>query len=96
MYRNVPDAVHLKDYRPPEYLIDRAELTFELDVETTVVGAILALRRNPAAVRGDGDLRLDGELLQLEHIAIDGRELVPSDYRLDGDSLLLHLSLIHI
>ncbi len=90
MYRNVPDAVHLKDYRPPEYLIDRAELSFELDVEATVVTASLALRRNPAAVRGDGDLRLDGEQLELERIAIDGRELVPSDYRLDGDSLLLH------
>ncbi|MGA7979661.1 MAG: aminopeptidase N [Chromatiaceae bacterium] len=90
MYRNTPPAVHLRDYRPPEFLIDRTDLRFDLDTEVTVVEAALDLRRNPAAVRGNGDLRLDGELMDLEHIVLDGRELTPAEYRVEADGLILH------
>jgi aminopeptidase N len=89
MYRSIPSAVRLDDYRPPEFLIDRADLRFELDPESTLVESRLELRRNPAATRGDGDLRLDGELLELEHVAIDGEELKPADYLVEGESLTL-------
>jgi aminopeptidase N len=82
--------VHLKDYRPPEYLIDNVELHFDLDPATTLVESVLELRRNPASTRGDGDLELNGELLELEYIAIDGHELSPSEYRVEPDSLVLH------
>ncbi len=67
MYRDTPHPVHLKDYQPPEFLIDRVDLRFELDPERTRVESVLALRRNPAATRGDGDLCLHGEQLDLEH-----------------------------
>jgi aminopeptidase N len=90
MYRNRPSAVHLGDYRPPEFLIDRTDLRFDLDPEATVVQAVLQLRRNPAATRGDGDLRLNGELIELERVAIDGHELTPSEYALDAEGLTLH------
>ncbi|MEA3274981.1 MAG: M1 family aminopeptidase, partial [Pseudomonadota bacterium] len=90
MYPNTPTAVHLKDYRPPEFLVDRVDLRFDLDADTTRVEAALELRRNPAAVRGDGDLRLSGERLELEYVAIDGRDLAPGEYRVDRESLTLH------
>lgn len=90
MYRDTPHPVHLKDYQPPEFLIDHVELCFELDTEYTTVDAVLALRRNPAATRGDGDLRLHGEQLDLERIAINGHPLTPSEYRCDSTSLTLH------
>jgi aminopeptidase N len=90
MYRNRPPAVHLRDYRPPEFLIDQVDLRFELDRDLTAVDAALELRRNPAAVRGDGDLRLDGELMELERVAMDGHELAPADYRVEADALVLH------
>jgi aminopeptidase N len=90
MYRNTPPAVHLRDYRPPEFLIDQVDLRFELDQDLTTVDAALELRRNPAAVRGDGDLRLDGELMELERAAMDGHELAPADYRVEADALVLH------
>ena len=90
MYRNTPPAVHLRDYRPPEFLIDQVDLRFELDQDLTTVDAALELRRNPAAVRGEGDLRLDGELMELERVAMDGRALAPADYRVEADALVLH------
>ena len=87
MYRDAPHPIRLEDYRPPEFLIDRVELRFDLDPELTRVEALLQVRRNPAATRGDGSLRLDGEQLALEHIAIDGHDLTPAEYRIDPESL---------
>lgn len=90
MYRNTPRPVHLKDYRPSEFLVDSVDLHFDLDPETSRVEAVLALRRNPASVRGDGNLALQGEMLALEGVAIDGRDLAPSEYRVEPESLILH------
>ncbi len=89
MYRTTPAATQLKDYRPPEFLIDAVDLRFDLDADETRVEAELQVRRNPAATRGDGDLRLDGEQLQLDEIALDGRVLPPAEYRLEEDSLVV-------
>ena len=90
MYRKTPGAVHLKDYRPPEFLIDRVDLHFDLDPQATQVEALLELRRNPASVRGDGDLRLHGEMLELTRLAMDGRDLAPADYRVEPETLIVH------
>jgi aminopeptidase N len=90
MYRDTPHSVRLEDYRPPEFLIDHVDLRFELDLDRTHVDAVLQLRRNPAATRGDGTLKLHGEQLELEQVAIDDHALTPSEYRIEPDSLLLH------
>ena len=87
MYRDAPHATRLEDYRPPEFLIDRVDLRFDLDPDLTRVESELAIRRNPAATRGDGSLTLHGEQLELESIAIDGHRLTPAEYRADGESL---------
>lgn len=89
MYRDTPHPIHRRDYRPPEFLIDHVELRFELDPDRTRVEASLQVRRNPAAIRGDGTLRLDGEQLDLEEVAIDGHRLLPAEYRVEPDSLTL-------
>ncbi len=90
MNRNRPSVIHLKDYRPPEFLIDRVDLRFDLAPEMTRVEAKLSMRRNPAVARGSGGLRLHGELLELERAAIDGRDLAPSEYQWDEEGLTLH------
>ncbi len=90
MYRDAPHATRLEDYRPPEFLIDRVDLRFDLDPELTRVAATLEMRRNPAATRGDGSLTLNGEQLELEQIAIDGHPLTPAEYRADAESLTVH------
>ncbi len=87
MYRETPHPIFLHDYQPPEFLIDRVDLAFELDPEQTMVTARLELRRNPAATRGDGTVCLHGEQLELEWIALDGHPLNPVDYRVERESL---------
>ena len=89
MYRDTPQPILLKDYQPPEFLIDRVALRFDLGEEGTQVAATLEIRRNPAGPRGDGSLHLDGEGLELYSLALDGGRLAPDGYRLDPGGLTI-------
>ncbi|MET0088445.1 MAG: aminopeptidase N [Candidatus Thiodiazotropha sp.] len=82
-------TIYLKDYRPPEYLVDQVALEFQLQEEATRVISELHLRRNPAHTGEPGDLELDGEQLQLCSVHLDGRELGPQDFQLDARSLTI-------
>ncbi|HZT89980.1 MAG TPA: aminopeptidase N [Stellaceae bacterium] len=80
-----PQPVRLAEYRPPEFLIDTVELTFALDEDETLVDARLALRRNPERKDNAAPLRLDGDEVELRALALDGKPLAESRYRLlDG------------
>lgn len=83
-----PGAVHLKDYRPPAYLITRTELHFELREEYAVVSSRLHLLRS-GEVPGDVALELHGGELELLSVAIDGRELDADEYSASPDSLVI-------
>ena len=84
-----PQTVYLKDYTPPEYLIDRVALEFDLDEQWTVVRASLSLQRNPQSQNPSVALCLMGEELQLISIAIDGVNLAAEAYKLDAETLTL-------
>jgi aminopeptidase N len=87
-----PKPVLLADYRPPEFLIDTVHLDIALAPTKTRVASKLEIRRNPAsATTGKVPLKLDGELLTLESITLDGKKLKPSSYRV-GDASLTVLS----
>ncbi len=80
-----PRPVFLKDYRPPDYLVDRVELGFDLDPALSTVGARLFLRRNH-----DGAARplvLDGRGLELRRLGLDGEALAAGRYTLDAEHL---------
>ncbi|WKJ90146.1 aminopeptidase N [Methylomonas montana] len=85
-----PQTVYLKDYTPPEYLIDNVELNFDLDEQRTHVRATLSLRRNPQSLAESVALKLLGEELQLVSVAIDGAPLEPSQYLLGEEALIVH------
>ena len=78
-----PRPILLEDYKPPNYLIDTVSLDVALDPERTRVRSRLQMRANPDYPGKPGALKLDGELLALEKVAIDGREL--GSRRLPGD-----------
>ena len=79
----------LKDYAPPNYLVDTVELDFALDPKATRVKSKLRLRPNPKADAAGRPLVLDGEGLVLQSLALDGKPLGLDDYRLDEKSLTI-------
>jgi aminopeptidase N len=85
-----PKPVLLADYRPPEYLIDTVGLDIALDPAKTRVVAKLAIRRNPASkTTGKIPLKLDGELLELESITLNGKKLRRPAYAVNETSLTI-------
>ncbi len=90
MLRDTPQPVHLKDYRPPEYLVDETHLEVILGEEEALVRARLLLRRNPARPDAGETLRLDGERLELRALRLDGEALAPEAYRVDEEGLTIH------
>jgi aminopeptidase N len=89
MKTDTPRPILLKDYRPSNYLIDHVDLDIALAPDRTRVKARLQVRPNPAFEGEPGPLRLDGELLELETIRLDGRELAPAAYTLSGKELVI-------
>jgi len=81
-----PRAIHLSDYRAPDFRIETVALDFSLEPEATRVASKLAIVR-----KGDGaaPLRLDGENQKLLSVTLDGRPLSPGDYLLDDKSLTI-------
>jgi aminopeptidase N len=83
-----PAPVRRLDYRPPAYLVESVDLTFELDPARTRVTARTVLL--PQRTDGEAEpLRLDGRDLALESVRLNGRELGPGDYTLGADALVL-------
>jgi aminopeptidase N len=85
MRTDEPRAIHLADYRAPEFRIRTVHLDFALSPEATRVTARLEIARQT----GSGPLVLVGENQKLLSVAVDGRPLSPGDYLLDDKSLTL-------
>jgi aminopeptidase N len=67
-------AIHLKDYAPPPYLIERIVLDIDIRADDALSKATLSVRRNPASPAKDAPLVLDGEELELLSVSLDGKE----------------------
>ena len=81
-----PQTIYLRDYTPPDYLIEHVTLRFELGDTHTDVRAVLNLRRQPqAAVTPPAPLVLYGQALTLTGLRLNGETLV---WEQVGDSSL--------
>jgi aminopeptidase N len=85
----VPTTIYLKDYAPPAFLISAVDLDVDIHEEFARVRAKLAIRRNPAAKDRGAPLVLDGDELELESVALDGRALGAADHSLDDEHLTI-------
>jgi aminopeptidase N len=83
-----PQTIYLKNYAPPDFLVDQVDLTFNLDANSTTVKSYFRVDRNPA---GDPQaaLRLDGHDLELLSIRMDGESLSSNRYVVDDSSLTI-------
>jgi aminopeptidase N len=79
----------LKDYAPPDYLIEEVALDVALAPKAARVASRLRLRPNPKVATGGKPLVLDGEDLTLESLTLDGKALSPGDYELQNGSLTI-------
>src|SRR5690348_13474212 len=79
----------LKDYTPPDFLIEEVNLDVALAPKAARVASNLRLRPNPKAASGHRPFVLDGEGLALESLALDGKPLAPSDYEVKEGSLTI-------
>jgi aminopeptidase N len=80
-----PRAIHLADYKAPDFRIETVHLDFALDPQATRVTAQLEIVRTTV----HAPLVLHGEELKLISLKLDGRALSESEYRLDAKSLAI-------
>jgi aminopeptidase N len=86
-----PQAVYLKDYQVPDYLIHTVDLNFTLDEQKTRVVSRLSLIRNPASLSPEIALTLAGENLCLIRIVLnEDLELTETDYQITPEALVIH------
>ncbi len=83
-----PKTIYLKDYQVPNFLIHKTDLKFELSEENTRVTATLTLERNSKS-EDVKPLILQGQDLELESVAINGRVIRRDDYQVTNSDLTL-------
>jgi aminopeptidase N len=86
---DAPKAIYLKDYTVPPYLIETADLHFDLFEDHALVTSRLALSANHDRTQGAQPLVLQGEKLQLHSVKLDGRLLPAEAYRLGEENLTI-------
>ncbi|KMN32352.1 aminopeptidase N [Chromobacterium sp. LK1] len=80
-----PQVKYREDYAAPPFLIDRVDLSFDIEDDATRVHARLVVTRNDKATRQD-DLVLDGSAT-LAAVTLDGERLGDDGYALLDDKL---------
>jgi aminopeptidase N len=80
--------VCLKDYRPPDWLVETVDLDVALDPTATRIKARLILKPNPQAA-APAPLVLDGDSLELKGLKLDGTPLPPERYLATADRLTI-------
>ncbi len=78
---------YLDDYRVPDFLCDALYLHFDLQEDHTSVHGVMHLRRNQAAKNPSGELVLNGELMALQALMLDGTPIPDDQYQVDAEHL---------
>jgi aminopeptidase N len=87
MRTDIAQPIRLRDYRPPDWLVDSVSLAFSLHPTQTKVHATLKFKpnsQNPAA-----PLVLDGDGLSFGSLKLDGADLAADSYLVTPDQLTI-------
>jgi aminopeptidase N len=82
-----PRPIRLRDYRPPDWLIDTVQLDVSLHPTATTVRAKLKIKPNPAGA--PAPLVLDGDALKLASLTLDGKPLPAENFVATPDRLTI-------
>jgi aminopeptidase N len=80
-------SIRLSDYKAPGHLIDHVDLDVSFHPTATKVVSTLQVRPNPD--RPSQPLHLDGEMMELAGVEINGVALTPDAFRKDERSLVI-------
>ena len=89
MLRDTPKTIYLKDYSPPDFVIEQVELRFELGDTETLVHARLQFRSRMPDTGGQQPLVLFGHDMELVALSLDDTRLRPDQYRVDAETLTI-------
>ena len=87
MRTDIAQPIRLKDYRPPDWLVETVSLDVSLHPTATRVRATLHLRPSPKAA--SIPLILDGDELSLVSLKLDGTPLPSDSYIVTADRLTI-------
>jgi aminopeptidase N len=87
MRTDIAQPIRLKDYRPPDWLVETVSLDVSLHPTAASVRATLALKPNPKTA--SAPVILDGDGLSLVSLKLDGNTLPPDSYIATSDSLTI-------
>ena len=90
MNQKTPETIYLKDYKPPAYLIDTIELTFDLFEEHCIVSSELNCRINPVASEKNAPFICFGDNLDLLSIAVNGKDIPADNLVFDSETLTIN------
>jgi aminopeptidase N len=96
MPSNQPQTIYLSDYKVPAYLVDTADLRFELFEDGARVHSTLTFRRNPESQESqenlgtDAPLQLHGDSLKLESLILNGEAVAQSNYSVSDELLTVN------
>lgn len=85
-----PQAIYLKNYTVPDYLISKTNLYIDIFDGYTLVTSVLSLFANPAATKSISQLTLQGADLELVSIAINGNMLTNKQYEFGDECLTIN------
>ncbi len=88
MRETTASVTRREDYRPPPFTIEKIDLTFELDEQSTKVTAVSQVERTAESAT-DAPLVLDGHFAVLHSLAIDGRTLAAEEYTVTPEALVV-------
>ncbi len=83
-------TTYLKDYLPPNFLIETTDLDFDLyEDHATVVARLLFVRNELATTESANTLVLNGQDQVLEELVLEDKVLQSADYLLDDEFLTI-------
>ncbi|CAN7572490.1 aminopeptidase N [Pararhizobium sp. LjRoot238] len=88
MRTDTGEIIHLEDYRQTDFVLERVDLTFELDPKETKVEARLIFHRREG-VSADAPLILDGDELKMTGLLLDQEEIPAANYEATDDALTI-------